>query len=77
MVQFKSLSKLDRKTRLALVNLLECSLEGAARLLEEAELKASTSWDSVRPTLARASGEAVVRLPSVSRLISSSSGHEG
>jgi len=29
MTQFKSLPRLDRKTRLALVNLLDCSLEGA------------------------------------------------
>jgi nucleotide-binding universal stress UspA family protein len=62
MAQFKSLSKLDRKTRLALVNLLECSLEGAARLLEGAELKASTSWDSIRAKLLRGHpAEAVVR----------------
>ena len=31
MTQFKSLSKRDRKTRLALVNLLDCSLESAVR----------------------------------------------
>jgi nucleotide-binding universal stress UspA family protein len=62
MAQFKSLSKLDRKTRLALVNLLECSLEGAARLLGGAELKASTSWDSIRAKLLRGHpAEAVVR----------------
>jgi hypothetical protein len=29
MTQFKSLPRLDRKTRLALVNLLDCSPEGA------------------------------------------------
>ena len=62
MAQFKSLSKLDRKTRLAMVNLLECSLEGAARLLEGAELRASTSWDSIRAKLLRGHpAEAVVR----------------
>lgn len=55
MAQFKSLSKLDRKTRLALVKVLDCSLEGAARLLEGAELKASMSWDSVRAKLLRGS----------------------
>jgi len=55
MTQFKSLSKLDRKTRLVLVNLLAYSLEGAARLLEEAELKASTSWDLVQAKLLRGS----------------------
>jgi nucleotide-binding universal stress UspA family protein len=53
MTQFKSLSKLDRKTRSALVNLLDCSLEGAARLLERAELKASPSWGPVRAKLLR------------------------
>jgi len=62
MAQFKSLSKLDRKTRLALVNVLACSLEGAARLLEGAELKVSASWDSVRAKLLRGSpADAVAR----------------
>jgi nucleotide-binding universal stress UspA family protein len=61
MAQFKSLSKLDQKTRSALVNVLEYSLEGAARLLEEAELKASASWDSVRAKLLRGSPPAAVR----------------
>ena len=60
MTQFKSLSKLDRKTRSALVNVLEYSLEGAARLLEAAELKVSTSWDSVRAKLLRGSPAAAV-----------------
>lgn len=60
MAQFKPLSKLDQKTRSALVNVLECSLEGAARLLEAAELKASTSWDSVRTKLLRGSPAAAV-----------------
>jgi nucleotide-binding universal stress UspA family protein len=55
MAQFKSLSKVDRKTRLPLVKVLDCSLEGAARLLEGAELKASRSWDSVRAKLLRGS----------------------
>jgi len=60
--QFKSLSKLDRKTRLALVNLLECSLEGAARVLEWAELKAAASWGPVRAKLLRGSpADAVAR----------------
>jgi len=62
MTQFKSLSKLDRKTRLALVNLLDCSLEGAARVLEWAELKAAASWGPVRAKLLRGSpAEAVAR----------------
>ena len=60
MTQFKSLSKLDRKTRLALVNLLDCSLEGAARLLERAELKAAASWGPVRAKLLRGSPVAAV-----------------
>jgi len=55
MAQFKSLSKLDRKTRSALVKVLDYSLEGAVRLLEGAELKASASWDSVRAKLLRGS----------------------
>lgn len=63
MAQFKSLSRLDRKTRSALVNVLECSLEGAARVLERAELKASTSWGSVRAKLLRGSpADAVAHL---------------
>ena len=63
MTQFKSLSRLDRKTRSALVNLLECSLEGAARVLERVELKASTSWGPVRDKLLRGSpADAVARL---------------
>jgi len=60
MTQFKSLSKLDRKTRLDLVNLLDCSLEGAARLLERAELKAAASWGPVRAKLLRGSPVAAV-----------------
>jgi nucleotide-binding universal stress UspA family protein len=60
MTQFKSLSKLDRKTRSALVNVLEYSLEGAAGVLETAELKASTSWDSVRAKLLRGSPAAAI-----------------
>jgi nucleotide-binding universal stress UspA family protein len=60
MTQFKSLSKLDRKTRTALVNLLDCSLEGAARLLERAELKASPPWGPVRAKLLRGNPVAAV-----------------
>jgi nucleotide-binding universal stress UspA family protein len=60
MTRFKSLPKLDRKTRLALVNVLECSLEGAARLLERAELKAFPSWGPVRAKLLRGSPVAAV-----------------
>ena len=62
MSQFKSLPKRDRKTRLALVKVLEYSLEGAARVLEWAELKASTSWGPVRAKLLRGSpADAVAR----------------
>jgi nucleotide-binding universal stress UspA family protein len=62
MTRFKSLPRLDRKTRSALVNLLENSLEGAARLLEWAELKASASYGSVRAKLLRGRpAEAVAR----------------
>jgi hypothetical protein len=41
MTQFKSLSKLDRKTRSALVNLLECSLESSARMVPSSRGKLS------------------------------------
>jgi nucleotide-binding universal stress UspA family protein len=62
LTQFKSLPKLDRKTRSALVNLLECSLESAARVLEWAELKAAASWGPVRAKLLRGNpAEAVAR----------------
>jgi nucleotide-binding universal stress UspA family protein len=60
MTQFKSLPKLDRKTRSAVVNLLDCLLEGAARLLERAELQASPSWGPVRAKLLRGSPVAAV-----------------
>jgi nucleotide-binding universal stress UspA family protein len=53
MAQFKSLSRLDQKARSALVKVLEFSLEGAARLLEWAELEAAPSWGSVRAKLLR------------------------
>ena len=62
MTQFKSLSRLDRKTRSALVKLLDCSLESAARVLEWAELKAAASWGPVRAKLLRGSpADAVAR----------------
>lgn len=60
MTQFRSLSKLDRKTWSALVNVLEYSLEGAAGVLETAELKASTSWGVVRAKLLRGSPAAAI-----------------
>jgi nucleotide-binding universal stress UspA family protein len=62
MTQFKSLPKLDRKTRSALVKTLEYSLEGAARMLEGAEVKASTLYGSVRAKLLRGNpAEALAR----------------
>jgi nucleotide-binding universal stress UspA family protein len=53
MTQFKPLPKLDRKARSALVKMLEWSLEGAARLLERAEVKAAQSGMTVRAKLLR------------------------
>jgi nucleotide-binding universal stress UspA family protein len=62
LTQFRSFPKLDRKTRSVLVNRLEYSLEGAARMLEGAELKISASWGLVRAKLLRGNpAEAVVR----------------
>jgi len=62
MTQFKSLSKLDRKTHSTLVNLLDCSLESSARVLEWAELKAAASWGTVQAKLLRGSpADAVAR----------------
>ncbi|TKS58419.1 MAG: hypothetical protein EWM72_02958 [Nitrospira sp.] len=53
MTQFKTLPKLDQKSRSALVKVLEFSLEGAARLLEVAEVKAAKTWGDVRAKLLR------------------------
>lgn len=53
MTQFKKLPTLDRKSRSALVKVLEFSLEGAARLLEGAEVKAARTWGDVRAKLLR------------------------
>jgi len=53
MTQFKTFSKLNRKSRSALVKVLDVSLEAAARLLESAELKAARTWDHVRAKLLR------------------------
>jgi nucleotide-binding universal stress UspA family protein len=62
MTQFKSLPKLDRKARSALVKALEYSLEGAERMLEGAEVKASTLYGSVRAKLLRGNpAEALAR----------------
>ena len=63
MTQFKPLPKLDVKTRSALVDVMECSFESAARLLEWAEVKASVRWGDVRAKLLRGSpAEAIARL---------------
>jgi nucleotide-binding universal stress UspA family protein len=53
MTQFKTFSKLNRKSRSALVKVLDVSLEAAVRLLESAELKAARTWDHVRAKLLR------------------------
>jgi nucleotide-binding universal stress UspA family protein len=53
MTQFKTLPTLDQKSRSALVKVLEYSLEGAARLLEGAEVKAARTWGNVRAKLLR------------------------
>ena len=62
LTQFKTLPRLDRKARAALVKVLDFSLEGAARLLEGAELKAARTWGRVRARLLRGrAAEAIVR----------------
>jgi nucleotide-binding universal stress UspA family protein len=53
MTQYKTLPRLDRKSRSALVKVLEFSLEGAARLLEGAEVRAGKTWGDVRAKLLR------------------------
>ena len=53
MTQFKTLPKLDQKSRSALVKVMEFSFEGAARLLEAAEVKAAKTWGDVRAKLLR------------------------
>jgi len=53
MAQFKTLPNLDQKSRSALVKVMEFSFEGAARLLEAAEVKAAKTWGDVRAKLLR------------------------
>jgi len=53
MTQFKRWTRLNQKTRSALVKVLEFSLEGAARLLEGAEVKAARMCGDVRAKLLR------------------------
>jgi nucleotide-binding universal stress UspA family protein len=60
---YQNLSRLERKARAQLVEVLEFSLEGAVRLLESAEVKAARSWSRVRAKLLRGSpAEAIVRV---------------
>lgn len=51
--QYKGLARMDRRSRAALVKALELSLEGAARLLERAEMKTAAAWPEVRAKLLR------------------------
>lgn len=53
LTQFKPLPKLDQKSRAALVKVLDFSLEGAARMVEGAEVKAAATWGRVRAKLLR------------------------
>jgi nucleotide-binding universal stress UspA family protein len=62
LTQFKTFSTLNRKSRSALVKVLDISLEAAARLLENAELKTAKRWDHVRAKLLRGlPAEAITR----------------
>ena len=62
LTQYKNLSRMDQKARSRLVKILEFSLEGAARLLEWAELKAMKSWGQVRAKLLQGSAaESIAR----------------
>ena len=62
MRQFKSPPNLNRTGRATLVKVLECSLEGGARLLEWAEVKAAATWPDVRAKLLRGRpAEAIAR----------------
>lgn len=60
LTQFKTLPTLDQKSRSALVKVLEFSLEGAARLLEGAEVKAAKTWGDVRAKLLRGRAAEVI-----------------
>ncbi len=53
MTPFKTLPKLDQQSRSAFVKVLEFSLEGTARLLEGAEVKAAKTWGDVQAKLLR------------------------
>jgi nucleotide-binding universal stress UspA family protein len=60
LTRFKTLPTLDRKSRSALVKVLAFSLEGAALLLEGAELKAANTWGDVRAKLLRGRAAEVI-----------------
>lgn len=60
LTQYNNLSRMDQDARASLVKVLEFSLEGAAQLLEWAELKAATSWGQVRARLLRGSPAEVI-----------------
>jgi nucleotide-binding universal stress UspA family protein len=63
MTQYKHLPQMHQNARSSLVKVLEFSLEGAAQLLEQAELKAAGSWGQVRARLLRGSpAEVIARL---------------
>jgi nucleotide-binding universal stress UspA family protein len=62
LTQFKTLPTLDRKYRSVLAKVLEFSLEGAALLLEGAEVKAAKTWGNTRAKLLRGSpAESIAR----------------
>ena len=60
MTQYKNLHQMNQNARSSLIKVLEFSLEGAAQLLEWAELKAAKSWGQVRARLLRGSPAEVV-----------------
>lgn len=63
MTRYKNLPRMHQNARSSLVKILEFSLEGAAQLLEQAELKAAGSWGQVRARLLRGSpAEVIARL---------------
>lgn len=63
MTRYKNLPRMHQNARSSLVKVLEFSLEGAAQLLAQAELKAAGSWGQVRARLLRGSpAEVIARL---------------
>jgi nucleotide-binding universal stress UspA family protein len=69
MTQFNALPKFDQKTRSGLVKVLEYSLEGAAGVLEWAELKAAKSCGQVRAKLLRGRpAEAIARVAKMEKV---------